>query len=143
MSPSPTRLPGRNADDAAGDVCRWHSNADLPVGGSQGAMERTQPGHDIDIDWRNARTRTATGNLTIAQDIQHMNEGRHEHGPRPIRTGGSIVFFGSLPIGNGLPKRPGSFWCRAALGHRALTEWISDGCRPGWINIWPTCGQTC
>jgi retron-type reverse transcriptase len=25
----------------------------------------------------------------------------------------------------------------------ALTEWTSDGCRPGWIAIWPTCGQTC
>ncbi len=47
-------------------------------------MERTQPGHGIGIDLRNARTRTATGNLTIAQDIQHMNEGRHDGMPREL-----------------------------------------------------------
>ena len=32
----------------------------------------------VGIDLRNARTRTATGNLTNAQDVQHMNEGRHD-----------------------------------------------------------------
>ena len=59
------------------------------------------------------------------------------------RTGGSIVLFVSLPIGNGLPKPLGSFWRQAAPGPRASTEWISDGCRLGWITIWPICGQAC
>lgn len=39
----------------AGDVAR-----------PQGVMERTQPDHDIGIDLQDARTRTATGNLTSA-----------------------------------------------------------------------------
>ncbi|WP_287100154.1 hypothetical protein, partial [Mesorhizobium sp.] len=30
----------------------------------------------IGIDLQDARTRTASGNLTNAQDIQHVNEGR-------------------------------------------------------------------
>ena len=47
-------------------------------------MERTQPGHGIGIDLRNARTRTATGNLTNVQDVQHMNEGRHDGMPREL-----------------------------------------------------------
>ena len=47
-------------------------------------MDRTQPGHGIGIDLRNARTRTATGNLTNVQDVQHMNEGRHDGMPREL-----------------------------------------------------------
>jgi hypothetical protein len=45
-------------------------------------MERTQPGHGIGINLRDARTRTATGNFPSAQDVQHMNEGRHDGMPR-------------------------------------------------------------
>ena len=83
MSPSPTRLNRRNADDGAGDVCRRHPNAGAHVGRLQGAMERTQPGHGIGIDLRDARTRTATGNLPSAC-VQHMNEGRHDGMPREL-----------------------------------------------------------
>jgi hypothetical protein len=67
MSPSPTRLNRRNADDDAGDVCRRHPNAVVDVARPQGAMERTQPGHGIGIDLRDARTRTATGSLPSAR----------------------------------------------------------------------------
>ena len=66
MSPSPTRLNRRNADDGAGDVSRRHPNADGYVARPQGVMERTQPGHGIGIDLRDARTRTATGSLPSA-----------------------------------------------------------------------------
>ena len=82
MSPSPTRLNRRNADEAAGHVCRRYPNAGAHVGRLRGAMERTQPGHGIGIDLRDARTRTATGNLPSARDVQHMNEGRHDGMPR-------------------------------------------------------------
>ena len=50
-------------------------------GVSQGVMGRTQPDHDIGIDLRDARTRTATGNLPSAWSVQHMNEGRHDGMP--------------------------------------------------------------
>jgi hypothetical protein len=66
MSPSPTRLNRRNADDGAGDVSRRHPNAGIYVWCQQGDMERTQPGHVIGINLQDARTRTATGNLTSA-----------------------------------------------------------------------------
>ena len=75
MSPSPTRLNRRNADEAAGHVCRRYPNAGAYVGHLRGAMERTQPGHGIGIDLRDARTRTATGNLPSARNVQYMNEG--------------------------------------------------------------------
>ena len=75
MSPSPTRLNRRNADEAAGDVCRRHPNVGVHVGRLQGAMGRTQPDHGNGIDLRDARTRTATGNLPSARNVQHMNEG--------------------------------------------------------------------
>jgi hypothetical protein len=84
MSPSPTRLNRRNADDTAGDICRRHPNVGAHVGRLQGAMERTQPDHDIGIDLRDARTRTATGNLPSARSVQHMNEGRHGGMPREL-----------------------------------------------------------
>jgi hypothetical protein len=48
-------------------------------------MGRTQPDHDIGIDLRNAREKTATGNLTNAHNVQHMNEGRHDGMPRVLR----------------------------------------------------------
>ena len=51
----------------AGDVCRRHPNAVVDVARPQGAMERTQPGHGIGIDLRDARTRTATGSLPSAR----------------------------------------------------------------------------
>jgi hypothetical protein len=66
MSPSPTRLNRRNADEVAGHVCRRPPSAGAHVGRWQGAMERMQPGHGIGIDLRDARTRTATGNLPSA-----------------------------------------------------------------------------
>jgi hypothetical protein len=44
-------------------------------------MGRTQPDHGIGIDLRNAREKTATGNLTNTHDVQHMNEGRHDGMP--------------------------------------------------------------
>ena len=47
-------------------------------------MGRTQPDHGIGIDLRNARTKTATGNLTSTRDVQHMNEGRHDGMPREL-----------------------------------------------------------
>lgn len=81
MSPSPTRLNRRNADEVAGDVCRRHPNVGVHVGRLQGAMERTQPDHGIGIDLQDARTRTATGNLPSAWNVQHMNEGRHDGMP--------------------------------------------------------------
>lgn len=40
-----------------------------------------QPDHDIDIDLRNAREKTATGSLTNTYEDQHMNEGRHDGMP--------------------------------------------------------------
>ena len=66
MSPSPTRLNRRNADDDAGDVCRRHPNVGVHVGRPHGVMERMQPGHGIGIDLQDARTRTATGSLPNA-----------------------------------------------------------------------------
>jgi hypothetical protein len=47
-------------------------------------MGRTQPEHDIGIDLRDARARTATGSLTSAWNVQHMNEGRHGGMPREL-----------------------------------------------------------
>jgi len=47
-------------------------------------MERTQPDHGSGIDLRDARTRTATGNLPSAWNVQHMNEGRHDGMPREL-----------------------------------------------------------
>lgn len=47
-------------------------------------MGRTQPDHGIGIDLRNAREKTATGNLTNTHDVQHMNEGRHGRMPREL-----------------------------------------------------------
>jgi hypothetical protein len=44
-------------------------------------MGRTQPDHGFGIDLRNAREKTATGNLTNTHDVQHMNEGRHDGMP--------------------------------------------------------------
>lgn len=44
-------------------------------------MGRMQPDHDIGIDLRNAREKTATGSLTNTHDVQHMNEGRHDGMP--------------------------------------------------------------
>ncbi len=64
MSPSPTRLNRRNADDIAGDVCRRYPNAGVHIARLQGVMGRTQPDHGIGIDLRKAREKTATGNLT-------------------------------------------------------------------------------
>jgi len=55
--------------------------ASVYVGRSQEVMVRTQPDHGIGIDLRNARTRTATGNLPSAWNVQHMNEGRHDGMP--------------------------------------------------------------
>ena len=81
MSPSPTRLNRRNADEAAGDVCRRHPNVGVHVGRLQGAMGRTQPDHGNGIDLRDARTRTATGNLPSARNVQHMNVGKHDGMP--------------------------------------------------------------
>ena len=81
MSPSPTRLNRRNADEAAGDVCRRHPNVGVHVGRLQGAMGRTQPDHGNGIDLRDARTRTATGNLPSARNVPHMNEGKHDGMP--------------------------------------------------------------
>ena len=49
-----------------------------------GVMGRTQPDHDIGIDLRNAREKTATGSLTNTHDVQHMNEGRHGGMPREL-----------------------------------------------------------
>lgn len=44
-------------------------------------MGRMQPDHDIGIDLRNAREKTATGSLTNTHNVQHMNEGRHDGMP--------------------------------------------------------------
>ena len=40
-------------------------------------MERTQPDHGIGIDLRQAKEKTATGNLADMFYVRHMNEGRH------------------------------------------------------------------
>ncbi|MNL20785.1 hypothetical protein D3C87_1420480 [compost metagenome] len=64
MSPPPTRLNRWNADEAAGHVSRRHPNTGVYVGRPHGVMERMQPDHDIGIDLRNAREKTATGSLT-------------------------------------------------------------------------------
>ena len=42
------------------------------------AMGRMQPDHGIGIDLRKAREKTATGSLTNTQNVQHMNEGKHD-----------------------------------------------------------------
>ena len=65
----------------AGDVCRRHPNVGVHVGRLQGAMGRTQPDHGNGIDLREARERTATGNLPNTRNVQHMNEGRHDGMP--------------------------------------------------------------
>ena len=44
-------------------------------------MGRMQPDHGIGNDLRNAREKTATGNLTNTHDVQHRNEGRHDGMP--------------------------------------------------------------
>jgi hypothetical protein len=64
MSPLPTRLNRRNADDAAGDVRRHTSEYGRTCRPSARAMERTQPDHGIGIDLLSAREKTATGSLT-------------------------------------------------------------------------------
>jgi hypothetical protein len=64
MSPPPTRFNRRNADDDPGHVARDHPNAGVYVRRLAGTMERTQPDHGIGIDLRQARVKTATGNLT-------------------------------------------------------------------------------
>jgi hypothetical protein len=84
MSPSPTRLNRRNADDGAGDVCRRHPSAGVYVCRPRGDIERTQPGHAIGINLQDARTRTATGSLPQRVNVQHMNEGRHDGMPREL-----------------------------------------------------------
>jgi hypothetical protein len=56
-------------------------NAGVYVGRSHEVMGRTQPDHGIGIDLRNAREKTATGNLTNTHDVQHMNERRHDGMP--------------------------------------------------------------
>lgn len=66
MSPSPTRLNRRNADVATGHVSRRRPNSGADVMRPEGAMGRTQPDHGIGIDLQDARTRTATGNLSSA-----------------------------------------------------------------------------
>ena len=61
-----------------------HPNASIDVGRSRGVMGRMQPDHDIGIDLRNAREKTATGSLANTYDVQHMNEGRHGGMPREL-----------------------------------------------------------
>ncbi len=54
---------------------------DCTSGAVTWGMGRMQPDHDIGIDLRNAREKTATGSLTNTHDVQHMNEGRHDGMP--------------------------------------------------------------
>lgn len=64
-------------------------------------MGRTQPDHDIGIDLRNAREKTATGNLTNTHDVQHMNEGRHDGMPHVLRNKGvdpDVHHAGGVPV---------------------------------------------
>jgi hypothetical protein len=64
MSPSPTRLNRRKADGADGQLGRRHPNARVNVGRDAGVRGRMQPDPGIGIDLRNAREKTAIGNLT-------------------------------------------------------------------------------
>jgi hypothetical protein len=74
MSPPPTRFIRRNAEatrfirrnaeGVPGQVAREHPNAGVYVRRLAGPMERTQPDQGIGIDLRQAREKTATGNLT-------------------------------------------------------------------------------
>lgn len=64
MSPPPTRFIRRNAEGVPGQVAREHPNAGVYVRRLAGPMERTQPDQGIGIDLRQARVKTATGNLT-------------------------------------------------------------------------------
>lgn len=84
MSPPPTRLNRRNADDAAGDVSRRASEYGRTGRTPVGVMERTQPDHGIGINLRKAREKTATGSLTNTLYVRHMNEGRHGGMPREL-----------------------------------------------------------
>ncbi len=93
MSPSPTRLNRRNADEVAGDVCRRHPNVGVHVGRLQGVMGRTQSDHGSGIDLRDARTRTAIGNLPTARNVQHMNEGRHDGMPTMYRVARELTLM--------------------------------------------------
>lgn len=70
-------MPKTPPDTYVGD----RRNACVHVGRAQDAMGRTQPDHGIGIDLLNARGKTATGNLTNALYVRHMNEGRHDGMP--------------------------------------------------------------
>ncbi len=72
-------------------------------GVSQGDMWRTQPDHDIGIDLRDARTRTATGNLPSAWNAHDVLR-RKGVDPDVHHAGGvPVVVRGreSLPHGEG------------------------------------------
>ena len=56
-------------------------------------MERMQPGHGIGTDLRDARTRTAIGNLPTARNVQHMNEGRHDGMPTMYRVARELTLM--------------------------------------------------
>ncbi len=68
-------------------------NASVYVGCSQEVMGRTQSDHGIGIDLRDARTRTATGNLPSAWNVQHMNEGRHDGMPTMFRVARELTLM--------------------------------------------------
>ena len=59
-------------------------------------MGRTQPDHGNGIDLRDARTRTATGNLPSARNVQHMNEGKHDGMPTMLCVARELTLMSTM-----------------------------------------------
>ena len=59
-------------------------------------MGRTQPDHGIGIDLRKAREKTATGSLTNTQNVQHMNEGKHDGMPTMLCVARELTLMSTM-----------------------------------------------
>ena len=82
-------------------MCRWtcnrrHTNASADVWRLARAKGSTQSDRGNGIDLRQAREKTATGNLTDALVVQHVNEGRHERNGKGVDP--DIRHAGRAPV---------------------------------------------
>ena len=96
MSPPPTRFNRRNAEWCRRRCSRRHPNANVDVRRLAWAEGRTQPDLGNGIDLQQAREKTATGNLTDALVVQHVNEGRHERNDKGVDP--DIRHAGRAPV---------------------------------------------
>ena len=71
-------------------------NVSVQVWRLTGVMGRTQPDHDIGIDLQNARTKTATGNLTNMFKSKDMNEGKHDWNDNGVNP--DVHHAGGVPV---------------------------------------------